>query len=412
MNERILRELILNGESSSLEFKRDDVCPKQLAKEMSALLNHNGGKILLGVEDDGKISGLTRSLREIETWAVNIAHNNVRPAAALDWRTVVLDEDKEVVVINLHSDLFEKPYEAKVGNDWTAFFRSGTTSRVATREEIWRLHKTAQIARYEIKPVPHTNICSLDLDRVENYFIVILKRDAPSLDEQESWSKILTNLDILTEHEDELLATAAGLLLFGKNPNRRLPQAGITATAYPGEEKDYNRIDNEIIRGPLVSSRTTDQQIIEKGVIDRAQDFVMRNIRSEARLNGAVRTNKKELPESAIREAIVNAVVHRDYTIAGTDIEVSLYSDRLEVISPGKLPNGATVEKIKEGNRVTRNKLLKDIIRDYQYIEHQGMGIRNKLISSMREHNGTEPDLIEEESRFIVRLWKTKPPRA
>ena len=83
-----------------------------------------------------------------------------------------------------------------------------------------------------------------------------------------------------------------------------------------------------------------------------------------------------------------------------------MYSDRVEVISPGRLPNGVTVERMAEGLRAARNELLKEILRDYGYVEHLGMGVRNRIIGAMRAHNGTEPDLIEEEHRFIVRLWK------
>jgi ATP-dependent DNA helicase RecG len=101
-------------------------------------------------------------------------------------------------------------------------------------------------------------------------------------------------------------------------------------------------------------------------------------------------------------------VAHRDYTITVTDIELSLYSDRLEVISPGNLPNTVTVPKMKQGYRAARNELLKDILRDYGYVEHRGMGVRRKIIDGMREHNGTEPDLIEEQDRFLVRLWKRR----
>lgn len=414
MNEIILHELIFNGESSTLGFQRDCVRPEELAKEMCALLNRSGGRILLGVEDGGTISGLTRSKQDAETWVMNIALNNLRPSVIPDWSSVVLDDGKIVAVIGLEMYSFEKPYEAKSGSSWEVHIRSGTKSRVASREQIGRLYQDAQIVRYDVKPVHGTSIDSLDMHRIENYFKVILNRDAPAPDDYKNWIRILLNLDILTEFEDELLVTAAGILLFGKNPNRRFPQAGITAAAFPGSEKDYDFIDNEIIRGPLVSSlskvssRMEDRQIIEKGVIDRAVDFVSRNVGSEAWLNSAMRVTRKKLPEAAVREAIVNAVAHRDYTLTGTDIEISLYSDRLEVISPGRLPNGATVEKIKEGIRVTRNEMLKNILRDYHYIEHQGMGIRNKIIASMREHNGTEPGLIEEEDRFIVLLRKSQ----
>ncbi|HEV8722871.1 MAG TPA: ATP-binding protein [Candidatus Binatia bacterium] len=146
---------------------------------------------------------------------------------------------------------------------------------------------------------------------------------------------------------------------------------------------------------------------MDKGVIDRTVDFVARNMGTRAWLEGGRRRRKKALPLDAVREAVVNAVAHRDYAREGTDIEVSLYSDRLEVVSPGRLPNGVTVEKMKVGVvRVARNELLKEILRDYGYVEHYGMGVRNRIIQSMRAHNGTEADLVEEEDRFIVRLWK------
>ena len=103
---------------------------------------------------------------------------------------------------------------------------------------------------------------------------------------------------------------------------------------------------------------------------------------------------------------MVNAVAHRDYTIAVTDIELSMYADRLEVISPGRLPNTVTVAKMRAGYRASRNELVKEILRDYRYVEATGLGVPRKIIQGMRQHNGTEPDLVEEEDRFIVRLWK------
>ena len=107
-----------------------------------------------------------------------------------------------------------------------------------------------------------------------------------------------------------------------------------------------------------------------------------------------------------MRETLVNAIAHRDYSITVTDIELSLYSDRLEVISPGRLPNTVTVEKMMQGYRAARNELIKEVLRDYRYVEATGLGVPRKIIRGMREHNGTEPDLIEGENQFTVRLWK------
>ena len=140
-------------------------------------------------------------------------------------------------------------------------------------------------------------------------------------------------------------------------------------------------------------------------------DFVHRNTGVEAWIDeGGRRVERREYPFEAVREAVVNAIVHRDYAIAVTDIELSMYSDRLEVISPGNLPNTVTVEKMKTGYRAARNELLREVFRDYRYIEASGMGVPRQIIRGMREHNGTEPDLIESADRFTVRLRKV--PRA
>lgn len=108
----------------------------------------------------------------------------------------------------------------------------------------------------------------------------------------------------------------------------------------------------------------------------------------------------------AVREALVNALVHRDYLRDATDIEFSLYEDRIEVISPGRLLNTITPEQMRTGTRAARNQLLKDIMSDYDYMEHRGLGVPRKIVKLMKEQNDTEPDLIEEEDRFLVRLWK------
>ena len=407
MNRTELLQLIANRENSRVEFKRDDCHPDELATEISALLNLEGGVILLGVEDDGAISGLTRSREAAEEWVMNIVRQNLQPAIIPVWTCIETEKDKDVGIIELAADSPGKPYKAKRGRAWVTFIRAGSTSREATREEEGRLYQAARLVRYEIKSVPDTGLEALDMDRIENYYQDVLKRSVPARTDLENRRRLLLNSDLLVEAGDGAGASVAGLLLFGKNPNRRLPQAGVTAVAFPGLEKEYNTVDEERIRGPLTPRVSEDGDVVERGVIDRTVDFIKRNMGSVAYLEGGRRRRKSSFPLDAVREAVVNAVAHRDYAREGTDIEVSLYRDRFEVISPGRLPNGVTVEKMKEGVvRVARNELLKEILRDYRYIEHYGMGVRNRIINSMRRHNGTEPDLVEGDDRFMVRLWK------
>ena len=401
-----LVEIIHNGENSGVEFKRDDVHADSLAKEITAFLNLEGGYILLGIEDDSTVSGLTRDSSEAEEWVMNICRDNIQPAIIPFWEVLRWDEQKTIGIIELSADSPDKPYKARRGSAWMTFVRVGSTSREATREEEARLYQASHMMRYDIRPVSRTGLEQLDRPRIENYFRDVLSQGVPSSEDDESWTEILLNTDLLIEEGDRIMASAGGLLLLGEKPNRYLPQAGITATAYKGLEKEYATVDEEIIRGPLVSILSKRGRTVKKGVIDQAVDFVSRNMGSTAWLEGGRRRRKKAYPIEAVRETIVNAVAHRDYTITVTDIEISLYEDRLEVISPGRLPNGVTVQKMKQGYRAARNELLKEILRDYGYVEHRGMGVRNRIIQSMREHNDTDPDLIEEESRFIVRLWK------
>jgi ATP-dependent DNA helicase RecG len=186
-----------------------------------------------------------------------------------------------------------------------------------------------------------------------------------------------------------------------------VPQSGITATAYPGTAKDYAATERAVLRGPVVALLSPSGELVETGVIEQALEFVRRNTRIEAQIEqGGRREERRDYPLEAVREALVNGIAHRDYTITVTDIELSIYADRLEIISPGRLPNTVTVDKMRAGYRATRNELIKEILRDYRYIEATGLGVPRKIVQGMREHNGTDPDLVEEDDRFIVRLWK------
>ena len=402
MNQADLLQLVANGESSLVEFKRDDIRPERLAREVSALLNFEGGRILLGVENDGAITGLARSREDAEEWMMNVARQNIRPPFIPSWSCVAFDDGKTVAVVGVPGDAPEKPYKAKVGKAWQAYVRVGTSVREATYADEARLYQAAQLVRFDIRPVRGTDLDSLDRERLLNYLRVVQRRDAPSSTDRHGWEQLLGNLDLLADG----YATGAGLLLFGTNPNRRLPQAGITAAAFPGTEKTYDTVDEMVIRGPLVSVLSPRKKALERGVIDQATDFVARNMGTAAWLEGGRRRRKRAFASEAVREAVVNAVTHRDYLLTQTDIEISLYADRLEIISPGRLPNGVTVGKMREGARAARNELLKDILRDYGYVEHLGMGVRRKIIDAMRVHNGTEVDLVEGDDRFVVRLWK------
>lgn len=380
-------EVLKNGENSGVEFKRDDVRPESLAKEMAGLLNLEGGHILLGVEDDGIVSGLARNPKKTEEWVMEVSRTHLQPAIIPYWEKFQWDEAKAIGVVSLPADSSDKPYKAKRGSAWVTQIRVGSTTRDATREEEARLYQQSGLMPYDLKPVPGTGLAEIDRRRLVNYFRDIRTQDCPADDDEEGWRRLLINTDLMVEDRGRAIPAAGSLILFGMSPNRYLPQTGITAVAYPGTEKDYSVKERAVLRGPAVALLSKAGDVVETGVIEQALDFVRRNTHMEARIDkGGRRSERWDYPLNAIREAVVNAVAHRDYAITVTDIELSIYSDRLEVISPGRLPNTVTVEKMRADYRASRNELIKEILRDYRYVEATGLGVPRKIIQGMRQH--------------------------
>ena len=425
MNRQALAELIRNGENSGVEFKRADVRPERLAGELAALLNHEGGYVLLGVEDDGAVAGLAHPPERSGERVMEVARTHVRPAATPYWETIDWD-GRLVGVVSLPADAPDKPYKAKRGSAWMTQVRVGTTTRDATDEEEARLYMQAGRMPYDRRPVSGASIDDLDRRRLANYFRDVRRQYCPPDDDRETWTRLLVNSELMVEDRGRAMPSAAGLLLFGVRPNRWLPQAGVSAAAYPGTEKDYDAKARATLRGPLAplypapasdldhpypwlpQSFSDYGRSVESGVLESALDFVRRNSEVAAWIDAAGRRRQRwDYPLETVREALVNAVAHRDYTITVTDVELSLYADRLEVISPGRLPNTVTIEKMRTGCRAARNELTRDVLRDYRYVEASGLGVPRKIVAGMRAHNGTDPDLIEEEHRFTVRLWKS-----
>ncbi len=404
MTKTELLELLQNGENSGVEFKRDDVENHELAKELVAFLNLDGGVVLLGIEDDGTVSGTSRP--NLEEWVAELCRTKIEPPIVphLAWVRGV-EPGKDILIVRV-SQGPDKPYARVHNNRRTYFIRVGSTSREASREELERMFQASGRLQYGLKPVSGATLEDLDRRRLRDYFGRVLGWSAPADEAVEEWERLLRNLDLLTVPSGQAVPTIDGMLLFGKTPKRFLPQSGIRALCYPGTTPDYAVRADEDLRGPMVPLCAEDGTIIESGLVEQALDFVKRNTEPTAYLEGGRRVDRPAYPDTVLREAIVNALVHRDYSIAGTDILLAIYADRLEIVSPGRLPNTVTVEGMKAGMRYARNQMLVNVMRDYRYVDFRGMGVREKIIPGMRAHNGTEPEFIAEENRLTVRLWK------
>jgi ATP-dependent DNA helicase RecG len=396
-----LLEIIHNGENSGVEFKRDVIQNHELAEELVAFSNFEGGIVLLGVEDDGSISGTTRP--DTEMFVMNACRDKIRPAL-IPFYEVVKDVEpgKDVAVVRVSRGF---DVHTRWHNNRNAYYiRVGTQSREPTPEELARLFQQRGAVRAELRPVSGATFADVDFRRLKNYFLYVRRQEVPADDDEAAWRSLLFNTEIMVEDG----ITVSGILLFGRNPNRFLPQAGIDASAFPGMSKDYAARERSPLRGPMTPLLNDADEIVDAGLVEQALAFVTRNtpVAGQLEVGGARREETHAYPMEAVREAVVNALVHRDYLLSSTDIELSIYEDRLEVVSPGRLPNGITPTRMLAGCRAARNQLIKDVMRDYRYLEHSGMGVPRKIVRCMKEHNNTEPVLIEDGERFTIRLLR------
>jgi ATP-dependent DNA helicase RecG len=392
-----LLEIIRNGENSGVDFKRDVLENHMLARALVAFSNLDGGKVLLGVDDDGTIMGITRA--DLEEWVMTACRDKIRPSI-IPFFEIVRDVEpgKHVAIVSVTRGF--DVHSVWHHNRNTYYIRVGTESREPSPEELGRLFQQRGTFRAELRPVSGAKLSDLDRRRLRDYFARVRQQDVPKDDDDAGWQTLLINTELMTEEG----VTVGGMLLFGANPSRFLPQSGIDAVAFEGTQKDYAARERAALRGPMTPLMAADGALVENGLAEQALDFIRRNVPVATTLDGARRIERPVYPPEVLREGIVNALIHRDYLLTSTDIELAIYKDRLEIISPGRLPNGITPERMRTGCRAARNQLLKDVMRDYGYLEHMGMGVPRKIVRGMKQHNGTEPDLLAEQEQFLLRL--------
>ncbi|MBT8420895.1 MAG: putative DNA binding domain-containing protein [Gammaproteobacteria bacterium] len=439
-----LLEIIANGENSGVEFKRDDIKPEKLAKEIVALANLQGGHILLGVEDDGSISGLQRP--NAQEWVLNIFRDKVHPQIIPFYEEVPCEQDKRVAVITLSAGI-SKPYVRRHDRREETFIRMGDRSELATREQQMRLFEAGGLLHIETLPVAGTSFTSLDIDRLDYYLREIMRDpEVPKPEHKSEWIERLLGLGLMAKNGlGDNVCSVAGLLCFGINPKRFLHHVGLRVMAFAGNDKTYQALLDVHLDGPLVGRWQMDDSgsrqppratntsldnrqqsadshgddnrgklayaaLVDDGVIEKFSSAIGPFVcADEPEIDSRMRRNRIwHYPWEAIREVVINALAHRDWT-RSVEIEIAVYSDRFEVISPGRLQNSMTIDKMIAGQRSQRNPMIMDILRDYGYVEARGMGIRTKVIPLMKDLNKTEPDFAATDDYLKTVLFRKAP---
>ena len=344
-NQEIARRLQL-GEDGAWEFKQVQfagnrpVSPQRadLADEIVAFANAEGGALLCVFTEEGEVQDMTRErLSALDNYVVRVSSDSIEPPVRIRTRHTEIPDGKRLLIVDVPAG--DSPHE----RSGQRYIRVGGSKRRMTGDVWLRLAQRRAQARYrsfDEQTVPGTGFNTLD----ESLWKPLLSAEGAAEPEV-----ALGRLALLADDEAGIpRATVAGVLLCAPDPRQWLPNAAITATRYRGNDRASGQIDAQEITGPL------------NGQIAQAVAFALRNMQVAARKDPG-RVDLPQYSHRALFEALVNAVVHRDYSIRGSKIRLSMFADRLEIQSPGSLPNSLTVESM-ETRQVTRNEALTSVL--------------------------------------------------
>jgi ATP-dependent DNA helicase RecG len=352
-----LIELIGRGEDSHSQFKQNVTSPESVAGDLVAFSNSHGGQIIIGVNDQGTVLGLSKDdIRRVNQLISNTATNLVRPSVNPTTENVSVG-GLLVMVVRVQEGI-SKPYADNNGVFWV---KSGADKRrVTSREEVQRMLQSADLIHADELPIEGTTTGDIDLEHFSGFFEKLygesldkaLERDGISL------GRLLNNLGLARETKLNL----AGLMIFGRQPQRHRPAFVVKAVAFVGNDP--------------AGSRYRDSQDIEGCLRDlhkETMSFLTRNLRRLQGDKGINTEGDMEVPLAALEELVVNMLLHRDYFISAP-WRVMLFDNRIELISPGALPNNLTVENIRSGVSVIRNPLIASFATKGGELPYRGIG--------------------------------------
>jgi ATP-dependent DNA helicase RecG len=376
-----LKELLRKGRGQLLEFLPQPEADA-LAETLVAFANADGGTILVGLSSVGTV------LQEVEPehleGALLRAQAMCRPPVKTEWQPLETGHGTAVAISVPRSP------ELHSVSDGRVLLRSGEKNRPLSGEEIRHLAAAKDTGDYEQEVVPGASVADLNEKAIAEYAAKRRLRGPRG--------EKMTDMELLSDSgavDAEGKPTVAGLLLFGRNPQRPLAHAGAVLVRFAGTEPGgrdglpgYTR--REEIGGSL------------NLVIETLWDVIQEEMRHESVISGLKREEQPEYPLPAVREAIVNAVAHRDYRLAGRRIEVRMFDDRMEIVSPGGLPGHITLDNIVE-EHFSRNPRLVRGLFYWGFIEELGLGV-DRMIDEMVQAGHPPPQFEATPFTFKVTL--------
>ena len=340
MDFKKLKQIVVAGEDAAHQFKEDISNINSLAAEMAAFSNAQGGVVLIGVTDQGRISGLlSEDVRRINQLISNAASQHVKSPISVTTENISISPRKAVIVLKVPEGI-DKPYFDNQGIIW---LKNGADKRrINSKEELRRLFQTMDSVYADEVPTK-VGVEALDRKYLSEFMLKTYGEPLPKTPIK--LLKLLGNINLAMGDKLNL----AGLLLFGEKPQNYKPQFSIKAASFLGNEITSSYMDSEDFEGSLSS------------MFKEALSFIRRHLKKIQGKKSVNSVGDPEIPYIVFEELLVNALTHRDYFISAP-IRIFVFDNRIEIISPGALPNHLTVEKIRAGNSVQRNPILSSFI--------------------------------------------------
>ena len=348
-----------------------DGLPKSASETISAFANTLGGAIVFGIQEKGGFHAVEIDVKHIQSGSAQAARELIEPPQAVDI-LVLKFEEKPIVVVNVpEAPVKEKPcYVKKLGQMMGSFIRTGDGDHKMSIYEIDRfIENQYRTARNDIAIVKDATLSDFDPELLSGWLsrarALTLGRASAMTDEE-----LMTNRRVASRDEQGVLRpTIAGLLALGNYPQAFLPRLNVVFTAYPTPRKGEpgprgeRFADSANIDGPIPA------------MVLESIRAASRNMKHGAIVKGGLRENVPDYPLAAIREAVANALMHRDYSVdsQGTPVTIDLYPDRLEISNPGGLFGSLTIDKLGDGGTTaSRNQFLARILEDAPYTDYDG----------------------------------------
>jgi ATP-dependent DNA helicase RecG len=389
MNLTELVTRIETWEDIHTEFKERSIAADDLAASLLAFANTDGGQLIFGVNNRKQVIGIDDPDRLMQL-IDNVAFNNCDPPITVVQETVRDEQGRIVVVVNVPKG-DQRPYRTQRG---VYFVRTTSGRRQASRKELLRLFQATESLFYDETPVFRANMANLDAQAIARLLQDVQAYGVDIAGLPREW--LLRNWSLIEEVNDEMHPTVAGILFLSGSPQQFIPYVYISALQIPGTD---------------IANEPHDQKRIEGSVRQMLEDsmrFLEIHLRRTHKIKRLEPEAKSELPVEVLREALVNALAHRDYTISAP-IRVVVFSDRVEIHTPGQLPNGVTVESIRLGVHVLRNPTIYNIFLKLGLVTDAGSGVP-RMIRLTRQATNQEPDFRVVGHEFVVALPRPSQP--